>query len=300
MPGYSAEEEQLIGSRDSLSPCPPPFEERWVVYADVEGFSKRIDDATRRIRLAHLYFDLATSLHWGSRHLRTLGIAAKMHPTLLLNQDPKRYEEGMLALWRERVRIFSDSIFVFLDPHREPSGVSRPSDSLDGRYVPQVAAGLSRLLWDAGLPHRGGIAFGSCFIDFKLNVFLGLPIVSAHTWAGEQEWLGISLEPGSLAAADRDFKTEPFLPACAVPSSHGDVPTRASNCTQAGMFAFAEGDRVVEDSALDGLLTAWNEAEGAKPHVLERYHATARMWLKDFALDAHFRRSDELRVLAGQ
>jgi hypothetical protein len=293
---YSPQELELLGQRDGIGGVPPPFSDRWVIYVDVEGFSRLIADPARRVQLAWRYWELASSLHWGSRHHRALEIAQWFGP----NPSPSSAAmlgTGMVELWRSRVRIFSDSIFIFLNPRSGPPQLELPEYSIDGRFVPHAAAALSRALWEASLPHRGALAFGKCFIDSNLNVFLGEPIVAAHQWAQAQQAFGISVEPRSVTRALSDFQNEPFTTDVEIPSTHGLANTIAVNCTQGAMFGYREGLEVAEDRALDGLLKAASESK-LPWRVRERYRVTAHLWLTNFASDTSLRRHEELASLA--
>jgi hypothetical protein len=207
----------------------------------------------------------------------------------------------MLKLWRSRLRIFSDSIFVFLNPRNEKLEPSDPQFSLDGQLVPDYAAALSRLLWQGGLAHRGGIAFGKCFIDSKMNVFVGVPIVRTYNWAQRQEWFGISVEPGSMEQAKIDFRNDSFVAKLLARTKGGNVDTLAIDCTMAAMSNVREGAALSEDSALDGFLAAFSQAGDAPPRVHDRYRETARIWLHQLEsapVREQLRRYRELLALA--
>ena len=257
---YSEEEWRLIQERDSLQPTPPPFRKWWVIYVDVAGLSRRIADPTQRVRLAHTYFDLASSLLWGSRHHRVLDIAS----CVAGRDDPIVQQQRALERlqkWRRHLRVFSDSIFLFFMPRSPAHDISSTDYALDGRFVPSAAASLSRALWTAGLPHKGAVAFGDCFIDLETNVFVGPAIVEAVAWEKRQEWFGISVDPGSQTDARRDFQSEPFCAPHGVPvrnrdGSFGKESTLIIDPSEAAMFELKFGDGIRQDRALDGLLAA--------------------------------------------
>jgi hypothetical protein len=300
---YSSVEQDLISGRDSLSGLPPPFRDAWVIYVDIEGFSRLMSDPVRRAKLAHIYWDLAGSLLWGSRPHRVL--SASMKAAGAAPEDVQRTLTEKLDLWRSRLRVFSDSIFIFLDPSRL-SGVAPSDFTLDGNLVPDVAAQLSRLLWQDGLPHRGGIAHGSCFIDPARNVFLGDPIVRAVGWAAKQQWFGISVEPSSIQHGVRDFVNAPFVASgCTVPVASGCEKGSVTAETTTAISCFPADDRrdgptIGEEPALDGLLRAYEAALGCAPHVRDRYVQTGRIWHDRFGVDGELNRYRELVALAGR
>jgi hypothetical protein len=51
-----------------------------------------------------------------------------------------------------------------------------------------------------GLPLRGAIAFGDCFIDLQEDAFLGLPLVHAFKVERSQKWLGVALHRSFIDA----------------------------------------------------------------------------------------------------
>jgi hypothetical protein len=321
---YSPEELAALGDRDSLAGHPPPFRNYWVIYVDIDGFSRRLADPARRIQLAYTYWDMAESLRWGSRPHRVADAALKV-----AGKDPaivRQMMEEKLRLWRSRVRIFSDSIFIFLDP----SGLSgrSPADvTVDGNVVPDIAFSLSRNLWHDGLAHRGALAYGKCFVDADRNVFLGEPIVSAVRWAAEQEWFGLSLTPDAATAAEREFVNAPYLVSnCSVPvgggrhasgSRFGSIVRNVASlfpawgCSRrvAGSKATSmiscfppdyrrDGPEVGKDRAISGFLAAYEEAAPTKPHVIARYRATAALWLKYCQVDRGLAQYPNLQAIA--
>ena len=161
--GYSLAEWELLIERDVLDDQPPPFADRWVIFCDIDGFQRIVLDPSRRNRVAHVYWDIVRSLAWGVRHHRALGIADAVRSFHDSSGDHARKErqKAALELWRSRVRIFSDSIFVFMDPRAEAPSVDAAEYSLDGKFVADVAATVSRTLWIAGLPHGEALHSGS-------------------------------------------------------------------------------------------------------------------------------------------
>jgi hypothetical protein len=296
---YSDSELEAILERDSLAGLPPPFSERWVIYVDIEGFSQVMFDAERKIKLAHTYWDLAGGLMWGSRQHRTLHAAMTM-----TGQDRQEIQKEIakrLKLWNTRLRVFSDSIFVFLDP----SGLSgrSPSDmTLDGNLVPDVASSLSRRLWESGFPHKGGVSYGSCLCDAERNVFLGEAIVRAVRWTERQEWFGISIDPSAEEFTKRDLVNAPFLVSAEVPvleRKEGPVvsqPAKIISCFPS--YERKDGNSIGQDLALDGFLTAAQTCPADRSNVRDRYRATARIWREYFRADLGMRRSSELEAIA--
>jgi hypothetical protein len=298
---YSPAEIELIGERDSMGGLPPPFSEKWVIYVDIEGFSQIMSDPKRGSRLAHTYWDLAGSLQWGGRQHRVLNAAMTA-----AGEERPMIQQTMLEklqLWKTRLRVFSDSVFVFLDP----SGLSgrSPSDAtLDGNLVPDVASWLSRRLWESGFPHKGGISYGSCLCDAERNVFVGDAITRAVRWAEMQGWFGISIDPSADAYAKRDLTNAPFLVSAQVPIAE----TRGSRPILQAATAIScfpsderkEGARIGQDLTLDGFLRAIHESPQDRQSVQDRYRSTARLWREYFGAGAGASREAELKSIAGE
>lgn len=301
---YTTEELALIGGRDGLAGIPPPFADRWVLYVDIAGFTARLRDKTLRAALAHAYWDIARGLSWGSRHHRVLDIAQRIHGRETEEERLARQTEA-LRQWRASVRIFSDSIFIFFRPRSSGANVSSPDYTLDARHLPSAAASLCRALWSSGLTHKGGIAFGSCFLDSELNVALGDAIVDAVQWERRQEWFGISVAPGALERAKADFESRGFL-------FNGNAPVAGSGATETTLivdptdtklFVLREGRDLQEDPCLDGFLRAVQTPAPSehKEKVDRRFKATARIWTQLYArngvTDADLRAKNELDAL---
>jgi hypothetical protein len=302
--GYSLEEWELNIERDVLEQWPPPFSDYWVVYCDIDGFRRIVFDEQKRVKVAHTYWDIVKSLAWGLRHHRVLAAVDAVQAS----RDPKsanaRQErrKSALELWRSRVRIFSDSIFVFLDRRAPTPDLEAAAYSLDGRFVADVAASVSRKLWAAGLPHRGGIAFGKCLVDSANSVFVGEAIVHAYETAQAQEWLGFAVHPGSAAHAADAFGGEPFL-------FTGSLPARTKGGVEwsvrqhvvpfpGALMELREGADVNRDRVVEGLLRAAAEADQSNAKIVSRYARTARVWLRQAPGVADDQAAVRLRDLA--
>ncbi len=64
----------------------------------------------------------------------------------------------------------------------------------------------------AGMPLRGGIAFGATVIDRKTNTYLGQPLVDAHFAELQQEWVGAAVHSTASALYADDLVCEWEVP----------------------------------------------------------------------------------------
>lgn len=210
----------------------PAFRPYWVLYIDLAGFSRRVADPRERALLARVYSrvaawvrsqtlpdkclsDIATGLRRDlSAHATNPLVAARIDQ---FDAAGKQLAET----WSARVRIFSDSLFMFFDPD-EPE--SRVQPNITALSV--VSMILSEILWAHGLAHRGAISFGDCFLDHTGSIFLGEPIVEAYHWEREQQAFLISIAPSSLAHAARVDSLSEGLMTYDVPTRRGVVATR--------------------------------------------------------------------------
>jgi hypothetical protein len=170
----------------------PAFEPTWVLYADLAGFREELRrDPTR---LASTYGTITRTF---DRHGCEQTIAAALEKcstgelTIPSTELPKSIRD------LRQVRIFSDSVFVFIR--------AAPDEQLRWA-IPQLllesALFLSINLWANSLAFRGAFAYGNCVVEPNDSIFLGDPIVNAYNWEQAQEWFGISVEPRSLKIAD--------------------------------------------------------------------------------------------------
>lgn len=89
---------------------------------------------------------------------------------------------------------FSDTILIWTAPFDECSHVRQAAEV---RTLFLCASQLLFYGFIAGLPLRGGIAFGDCYINEQTQTYLGPAIVSAHSVESSQEWIGAALDPSS-------------------------------------------------------------------------------------------------------
>ncbi|HEY2031179.1 MAG TPA: hypothetical protein VGH20_18435 [Myxococcales bacterium] len=178
----------------------------------------------------------------------------------------------------KRVKVFSDSLFFFFDGRSPVHG--QPPILTSPYFLPRVAARLSRRLWMYGLPHRGAIAYGDCYLGEEPDTFLGDAIVTAHEWEQCQKWFGISVAPRSLDAAAAAFNNLPGLYPSAVPTKSGDQDTIVININDV-LFGDVETEGISpeRDAIISGFNKAWQAAKrNASRGVVQKYRSTASMW----------------------
>lgn len=251
----------------------------WVLLVDVMGFRERVRDRARRDDLVTSYSSVADDVLANAYNVL---FTAFIQHRLVVPTSPY-VEAARLApdRWRARYKVFSDSLVFFFDP----VGTDLHSP-VDGTYLPIFAGLLSRSLWKKALPHRGAIAFGECHLDRDREIFLGEPIVDAHEWEQRQDWMGISIHPGSLAAAEKQFPHAPFR--------LGDVPLKrrpdavdgAPQTERTGFLniyddsLFEARSPGYEDAALRGFLSAFEELPVDANRPRDLYRKTAGFFLK--------------------
>jgi hypothetical protein len=99
-----------------------------------------------------------------------------------------------LFRWEAKFVTFSDTILLYSRP------IPQPTDSML-RFLIQVeadaffrySAALEAHSLMAGLPLRGGIAYGECVVTPSRGVFVGPPIVDAYLLSEVQDWIGVAL-----------------------------------------------------------------------------------------------------------
>jgi hypothetical protein len=227
------------------------FRPYWLLYLDLAGFSKSIRQIQSRDRIAAAYSRIVAMIY---EQLPTLCFGARWvdasdtHPFESVAASMRAATE----LVQRRVRIFSDSIFLFVE--EEPLGTD---PVLDPKVLPLFAAQSSLLLWEHGLPHRGAIAYGLCWLDANSSIFVGEPIVRAHEWEQQQEWLGISVEPSSRERFDSMASWGSIV--------NANVPTKAGRMPARCVDPVAQARGIVMRAMQDEL-----KAEGGRhsPHEL--------------------------------
>jgi hypothetical protein len=248
------------------------FAETWVVLIDILGFSKRVSDLKRRDALVEAYSEIVEKVLPNTSNL----IAAKYvrpgssTPGILETDPPVPWpihQAHVEEVWRRKVRVFSDSIFLFFDEVYSTSGPAAPF------MLPSAVREIARALWERRIPHRGAIAYGDCLVDADRNIFLGRAIVDAHEWERSQQWMAVSVAPGSLLAARGNLgggiSRAGFVHNVSAPTAEGDVVTWVVNPFESPL-------------AVDGFLLCYSEAveSGEPASVLVKYTHTAR-FLRD-------------------
>jgi len=77
-----------------------------------------------------------------------------------------------------------------------------------------------------GWPIRGGIAYGRCYLNRKLRIFVGPPIVHAYEVEASQEWIGAAFYQSCLdhSRLSNIIKNHDCVKKYRVPVKHGRVP----------------------------------------------------------------------------
>lgn len=295
----------------------------WVLFIDIDGFSERVRRPTGRARLFEAYMEVVKSIT-DDRVRRTLMaeagpvmsdvLAGVIEPAILVESARAASQfatASSVAIWRDRIRIISDTIIVIFDGNPDPHAGEPHSPS----SIEVVASSASAALWKAGLPHRGSIAHGSCLVDYKYSIILGDPIVEAYRWQAAQDWLGISYtrEAAGKVTPAMSFSDE-FATAAMIPSKQGpDVETRAilpvsqlaRNVAMANTSFYHAHRETIADKArlpenlrrmieaiatgsgvatpaeiISGFQRAREDAinDGAPKHAIARYGTTERIW----------------------
>jgi hypothetical protein len=257
-----------------------------VLLIDIMGFSRSVTDAARRDALVRTYRDVVDSLYDSGLNVEIvrlvrrfeLGqrVASGMNPNDAAHCNQEE-EASDATAWRQRVAVFSDSMFFFFDG--EPPGSPSPTSL---KFLGLRAAQISQGLWTSRVPHRGAIAHGECCLDPRRSIFLGEAIVKAAEWEKSQEWLGISVEPGSLNRLQALLRTENH---CLKPH---DVPTKAASMATLSVDIHNAIVRGVErtgqptptDEAIDGFVECFQQARRERDdRVTRKYGATAQRFI---------------------
>jgi hypothetical protein len=245
----------------------PPFHPTWVLLIDVAGFSRRMLEASRRERLAAVYVKIARDLPNADYQVHAgKAAASRLHAPGTSAKD-LRHPPGV-DLQRWHLRIFSDSLFLFFH--------SSTTDGPTDRYmIARASKDISRALWKERVAHRGAIAFGEALILPDVDVFLGEPIVKAHWWEAQQDWFGISIEPGSLSKADFVDHNGSRLLRAEVPTKSGVRMTAYVNAYEERVNLNA-AEKWADEEVVEGFIGAYREAlEEHAPGALEKYARTA-------------------------
>jgi hypothetical protein len=277
----------------------------WVLLIDLMGFSRAVMNPDGRNALTAAYENVVKAVGddcvqfklmelAGKKALQDLAVAMLMPASVEeAEQRKERLRKtaedsgkmladvaGFDALrinWRSRIRVFSDSLFFFFDA--DADGRVTPSGKM---FAAPVASFVSAILWAKGLAHRGSLSLGDCYLKPDGSVFLGPPIVRAHDWERQQQWLGISVEPASYSRhADLDVLPG-FVRPAQVPVAGGSVPT--SVVTYGGELLnelkklLGAVNIPTTAEVLDGFARAYAQAEQAGlVAVIPKYVNTARL-----------------------
>lgn len=150
----------------------------WIAILDILGFRQMVK--TRK-------------LYW---------LVQKMEQLFAAAERRKAFRDSRLADGRVRRRSltlghlhFSDTIMLW----------TPPMDPDDGDFnvhaffqLCNTVADLIALALINGLPLRGGLAVGECYLDAAKQVVVGQAIVNAHLLEQEQEWLGAAVASEQL------------------------------------------------------------------------------------------------------
>jgi hypothetical protein len=256
-----------------VSPVALSSKDYWLLYVDVQGISAAMGLKSRRDRVVEAYECIAADLRGGG----VVADAAAAQEAFKSGsaQAAAQAREDVREDWSRRLRIFSDSIFVFFDAAART--LHAPGDGANPLMLPEVAAGLSQTLWMFRLPHRGAIAYGECFFDPFGDVCLGSPIVEAVKWEHRQEWLGISVvpDPRVLVRVKGVFGDGAgCLTEATVPAAEGTAV--ATICVNP--LSPSAGTLTPADAVLKAFLQARDEARTDGYAKMARYDATGQLF----------------------
>jgi len=234
--------------KDQLGSNRVEFRSYWVLYIDLVGFSETILNPAQRNELARVYQALAGVLENGMVFdlildglLIGVDAVAGDIPTEQSLRD--RVASSIQALrkaiavdWNRRLRIFSDSMFIFLD-----DDVLQEDRDLTPAILLAIARWISTSLWALNLPHRGAVTHGDCFLDKSGSVFLGEPIVRASRLEHAMELLAIAVDPSALRLLRPQFGHS-LVHEYTIPTKHGPIATAcvapfARECEDAASLA---------------------------------------------------------------
>jgi hypothetical protein len=123
-------------------------------------------------------------------------------------------------LVRKGVRMFSDSIFYYFTPPRDPQPAERDWMLFQHGVLAPVQ-GILSWAWNNGFAVRGSIGYGTSCISDDMNVILGPAILKVVQWEQMQNWPWVSIEPGSVELVNKLVNWD--APRHLVPY---DVPTK--------------------------------------------------------------------------
>lgn len=96
--------------------------------------------------------------------------------------------------WEARFATFSDTILLYSKPVPFPVNEAHEFQvRIEADAFFRYSAVLQAQALLAGLPLRGGIAFGECVVAPTRGVFVGPPIVDAYLLSEVQDWIGVAL-----------------------------------------------------------------------------------------------------------
>lgn len=145
---------------------------RWIALLDILGFRHMLE--TRSLAdVAFLVERLVAAARPRDREL---------HYAIGRTSKTKNLKLGHLH--------FSDTILLWTPP------LHRKDTELNTQLVLNLCQSVANLIGMAlinGLPLRGGLAEGECYIDSKKQIVVGQPVVDAYRLEQEQEWIGAAL-----------------------------------------------------------------------------------------------------------
>jgi hypothetical protein len=151
---------------------------RWIAMLDILGFRQLVK--TRQ-------------LSWLVRQLDYLFAAA----------EPKEASCGFLSadgrMRKQNLTLghlhFSDTLMLWTPPLE---AYDHDVNFAAFSHICNTVANLIALALVNGLPLRGGLAFGECYINSAKQLAVGEPIVDAYLLEQEQEWLGAAVSAEQL------------------------------------------------------------------------------------------------------
>ena len=121
-----------------------------------------------------------------SASLASPGLMTRVH-------DLRRVLDELLK-WEARFVTFSDTILLYSRPIPDPINSAHEFlIRVEADAFFRYSAALQAQALMAGLPLRGGVAFGECVVTPTRGVFVGPPIVDAYLLSEAQDWIGVAL-----------------------------------------------------------------------------------------------------------
>jgi len=133
----------------------------------------------------------------------------------LCQQEISVLSTGQKIYPKDYIKVvnFSDTIIIYTEQINH--------DNFHTLLV--IAAKLFLKSLEAGIPLRGGVAYGDFYFDAAKNLYSGMPFVRAYEAGESAQWLGIVVDPETLPIKlpKEAFSKAPFFVEWNVPVKNG-------------------------------------------------------------------------------